>query len=81
VVPGIFTDEIATLSLATTVNERVTDWTLVVRLTLALLTEKLEIVGFSSSTLLIVISNVSLTELLFVSVTVKVNVSVEFPNE
>ena len=45
-VPGILTDEIATLSLATTVKARVTDGALVVKFTLLELTEKLVIVGF-----------------------------------
>ena len=79
VVPGRETVLMATLSLATTVKARVADWTLVVNATVPELTEKLVIVGFWSSTLLTVIFKVSLTELLFVSVTVNVNVSVVLP--
>ena len=78
-VPGNETVLIATLSLATTVKARVIDWTLVVNATVAELTEKLVIVGFWSSTLLTVILKVSLVELLFVSVTVNVKVSVVLP--
>ena len=77
-VPGNETVLIATLSLATTVKARVmTD--LIVIATVDELTEKLVIVGFWSSTLLTVILKVSLVELLFVSVTVNVKVSIVLP--
>ena len=79
VVPGRLTLLTATLSVATTVKVTVCVCDEVLSSTEVSSAEKLLIDGFWSSLLLMLIVTVSVTELLAVSVTVNVRVSLEEP--
>ena len=79
VVPGIVTDEIPTLSVATTVNVTVWDCDEVVRATEVSSAEKLVIDGLALSAFVILTVISSVVLLPAASVTVAVNVSLELP--